>query len=102
MKFLETISFMLSVFLLFNFLFSLVYILSKSAGKGFYRWITLGMDFLAIMVFPFFGLTQLVASSTYERFNWFVARMLLILYAIVIFSLMIAFFIGFTYFVGKR
>ncbi|KMJ57621.1 hypothetical protein AB685_16630 [Bacillus sp. LL01] len=92
----------LGAFILFNFFLTLLYILSKSAGNGFYRWITHDLDFLIILSFPLFGLTQWVASSAYERFNWFVARALLILYAIIIFILAIVSFIVFGYIEDNR
>ncbi len=102
MEFIGTILFMLGIFLLFNFLFALLYLLSRSAGNGFYRWITHDLDFLIILSLPLFGLTQWVASSVYERFNWFVARVLLILYAIIILILTIVSFIVFGYIEDNR
>ncbi|NMH73512.1 hypothetical protein HF078_10535 [Bacillus sp. RO2] len=87
-----TILFALAAFLLFNFLFALLYILSRSVGNGFYRWITHDLDFLITMSFPLIGLTQWAASSLYERFNWFVARVLIILYSVLIFIMAIVCF----------
>ncbi len=92
MEFIGTFLFMIGVFLLFNFLFSLLYLLSRSAGNGFYRWITHDLDFLIILSFPLFGLTQWVASSVYERFNWFIARLLIIIYSVFIFIIAIVCF----------
>ncbi|MGD6776975.1 hypothetical protein ACQCT3_10975 [Sutcliffiella horikoshii] len=85
----STILFALAAFLLFNFLFALLYLLSRSAGDGFYSWITHDLDFLIILTGPMFGLTQWAASSLYERFNWFVARVLIILYSVFIFIIAI-------------
>ncbi|KMJ57622.1 hypothetical protein AB685_16635 [Bacillus sp. LL01] len=97
MKYIAIFLGMLGIFILVNFLFSLLYILSRSAGKGFYRWITYDLDFLEILSSPLFGITQWVAGVTYERFNWFVARVLLILYAIFILILSIVCFSMFWY-----
>ncbi|WP_404448240.1 hypothetical protein LG307_03655 [Sutcliffiella horikoshii] len=102
MELIGTILFALAAFLLFNVLFALLYILSKSAGIGFYRWITHDLDFLVILSFPLLGLTQWAASSIYGRFNWFVARVLLILYTIVIFIIAIVSFIVFAYIEDNR
>lgn len=96
MELIGTILIAPAVFLLFNVLFALLYILSKSAGIGFYRWITHD-GLLDILSFPIMGLTQWAASSLYERHNWFVARVLLILYTILIFILAIVSFIVFGY-----
>ena len=49
------IIFVLGIFSLFNFGFSLIYILSSTAGNGFYRWITHDLDFMLILAAPFFG-----------------------------------------------
>lgn len=98
MEFIGTIFFMLGAFLFFNFIFALLYLLTRSGGSGFYRWVTHGgLDFLKVIYLPFFGLTQWVASSIYERFNWFVARILLVLYAVFLLIIVILCFIGFGY-----
>lgn len=89
--------FLIGILILINFSFSLLYILSKTAGNGFYRWLVLDMDFLATIFYPLFGLTQSVAINMYEQFNWFVARVLLVLYAIFLFILAIVCFIIFGY-----
>ncbi|TKD70758.1 hypothetical protein FBF83_09085 [Pseudalkalibacillus hwajinpoensis] len=83
-------------FLISNLLFSLLYMLSKSAGKGFYRWTSHDdLEILVIVTAPLFGLTQYVASTLYEKYNWFKARILLILYSILLVILAILFFILF-------
>jgi len=89
--------FVLGIFMLFNFGFSLLYILSKTAGNSFYRWITHELDFMMILAAPFFGVTQWAASSMYERFNWFVARLFLVFYSILVLILTIVIFIIFGY-----
>ncbi|MBN8209832.1 hypothetical protein JI666_13830 [Bacillus sp. NTK071] len=82
--------------LIFNMFFSLLYLLSKSAGKGLYRWVTYDdFELLTILIFPFLGLTQYVASRLYEKYNWFKARIILILYSILLLILAILFFILF-------
>ncbi|MCM3618533.1 hypothetical protein M3936_13165 [Sutcliffiella horikoshii] len=91
------IIFVLGIFSLFNFGFSLIYILSSTAGNGFYRWITHDLDFMLILAAPFFGVTQWAATSIYEKFNWFVARVLLVFYSVFIFIIVILCFIGFGY-----
>lgn len=96
MELIGTVFFMLGALLLLNFLFALLYILSKSAGNGFYKWVTYG-GLLSVLYFPIMGLTQWAAISIYERFNWFVARVLLVFYAVFIFIIVILCFIGFGY-----
>jgi hypothetical protein len=91
----------LGAFILINFFFALIYILSRSAGNGLYRWVTYDLDFLAIIFAPLFGLTQWAASSLYERYNWFLARVLLIFYAIFILIVSIFCFIMFGYFTDR-
>ncbi|WP_404448237.1 hypothetical protein LG307_03650 [Sutcliffiella horikoshii] len=91
----------LGAFILFNFIFALIYILSKSAGNGIYRWVTYDLDFLMFIFAPLFGLTQWVASSFYERFNWFMARVFLLFYAIYILILSILCFSMFGYFTDR-
>ncbi len=82
--------------LIFNMFFSFLYFVSKSAGKGLYRWITYDdFEILTVLTFPFLGLTQYVASRLYERNNWFKARMILFLYSILLLILAILFFILF-------
>ncbi|MFS0593112.1 hypothetical protein ACUXHY_001219 [Cytobacillus horneckiae] len=44
------------------------------------------------------GLTQYAASAVYQRFNWFVARILLLCYLILLLILVIIFFMLFSYF----
>lgn len=84
--------------LIFNLFFSLLYLISKSAGKGLYRWATHDdFEILTILIFPFLGLTQYVSSKLYEKFNWFKARILIILYSILLLILAILFFILFDY-----
>ena len=91
----------LGAFILVNFFFALLYILSRTAGNGLYHWVTYDLDFLAIIFAPFFGLTQWAASSLYERFNWFVARLFLIFYAIFILIVSIFCFSMFGYFTDR-
>nr|WP_082892141.1 hypothetical protein [Sutcliffiella horikoshii] len=78
------IIFVLGIFSLFNFGFSLLYILSSTAGNGFYGWITHDLDFMLILAAPFFGVTQWAASSMYERFNWIGARIILVFYSVLV------------------
>ncbi|PFG15053.1 hypothetical protein [Bacillus sp. es.036] len=87
---------MTGMFLMINLFFAFLYLISKIAGSWFYRWAShdeLGL--LVILSFPLLGLTQYAASRCYEKFNWFIARMLLILYAMLLFILAILFFILF-------
>lgn len=82
--------------LIFNMFFSFLYMVSKSAGKGFYRWVTYDdFEILTILIFPFLGLTQFVATRLYEKYNWFTARMILFLYSILLLVLAILFFVLF-------
>lgn len=83
-------------FLMVNLFFSFLYMVSKTAGNSFYRWATHDDFFiLTLTTFPLFGLTQYIASRFYEKFNWFTARLMLILYAILVLILAISFFILF-------
>lgn len=96
MKYIAIFFGMLGVFLLINVFFAFLYLLSRSAGRGFYRWISHG-GLLDVLCFPILGLTQWAASNIYERYNWFLARVLLIFYAICILILAILCFIIFGY-----
>ncbi|WP_242688426.1 hypothetical protein [Bacillus sp. Cs-700] len=88
-------------FLVINFFFSLLYMVSKTAGNGFYRWSTHDEFFiLTLIIFPLFGLTQYTANQFYDKFNWFTARLMLILYAILVLILAISFFILFDYLIS--
>ena len=91
----------LGAFILINFFFALLYILSRSAGNELYRWVTHDLDFLAIIFAPLFGLTQWAASSFYERYNWFVARVFLLFYVIFILILSMLCFSMFGYFTDR-
>lgn len=101
MRILAIIFGVLGIFIFINLLFSLLYLLSKSAGKGFYRWVTYNMDYLMVLSYPLFGVTQWVASSMYERFNWFLARIILVMYTILLVILLIVCFSFFGYFAGR-
>ncbi|MDQ0482458.1 hypothetical protein [Guptibacillus hwajinpoensis] len=96
MQFLTMFCGITAVFLTINLLFSFLYIVSKTAGNGFYRWASHDdLDFWVIPSFPFFGLTHYVASKFYDRFNWFKARMMLTLFSFLLLTLDIIFFISF-------
>ncbi|WP_404460912.1 hypothetical protein [Sutcliffiella horikoshii] len=91
----------LGAFILLNFIFALLYILSRSAGNGLYRWVTYDLDFLVVIFAPLFGLTQLAANSLYERYNWFVARVFMVFYAIFILIVSLLCFSMFGYFTDR-
>ncbi|MDQ0272743.1 hypothetical protein [Cytobacillus purgationiresistens] len=99
-KFIAVVFGLVGLLLTINLLFSFLYILSKSAGKGLYRWIVYDTEFLMILASPFFGLTELVASHVYKRFNWFNSRLLLVLYAFVLMVLTIIIFLICDHFLG--
>ncbi|WP_225230572.1 hypothetical protein [Cytobacillus stercorigallinarum] len=88
----------LGFFLIVNLFFSFLYLISRAAGGKFYSWIVYDFEFLMILALPFFGLTEYVANEFYERFNGFVTRMLLLVYALLVFILAIICFILFGYF----
>lgn len=90
----------LGILFTINFLFALLYILSKTAGNGLYRWVTMDYEFLALFAFPFFGLTELVASEVYARYNWFIARVVLFGYILIVMVLIVVCFMLFDYFVA--
>ncbi|WP_404469668.1 hypothetical protein [Sutcliffiella horikoshii] len=91
----------LGAFILLNFIFALLYILSRSAGNGLYRWVTYDLDFLVVIFAPLFGLTQWAANSLYERYNWFVARVFMVFYAIFILIVSLLCFNMFGYFTDR-
>ncbi|MFK3961875.1 hypothetical protein [Pseudalkalibacillus hwajinpoensis] len=96
MQFLTIACGIIAVFLTFNLFLSLLYLVSKTAGNGFYRWASHeDFEILVILSFPFFGITQYAASRFYNKFNWFKARMLIILFSILLLILDIGFFISF-------
>ncbi|WP_404450369.1 hypothetical protein LG307_03660 [Sutcliffiella horikoshii] len=97
MNFMGGVLFLLGIFALFNVFLSLLYILSKTAGNGFYHWVTHDFDILIILSAPFFGVTQWVATSIYDRFNWFVARLILVFYSLLALILAIVIFVMFGY-----
>lgn len=88
--------------LCFNLFFSFLYLISKSAGRGLYRWVVHDLEFLMILSYPLIGLTQFVASRIYERFNWFIARVLLVLFSISLSVFAIIFFILFGKMAGSQ
>ncbi|RUQ25206.1 hypothetical protein ELQ35_20585 [Peribacillus cavernae] len=75
-----------------NLLFSFLFIISYSAGKGLYKWLVMDMDFLEFLYTPFLGPTLYVAMRLYERFNWFVVRIVIFFYAVLLLVLLIVFF----------
>ncbi|MEA1854792.1 hypothetical protein MKX67_01260 [Cytobacillus sp. FSL W7-1323] len=89
---------MLGFFLIINMFLAILYFFSSRAGGKFYSWITEDFVFLMILSIPFFALTELTANELYNRFNGFLARILLIFYIITLFILAIVFFILFGYF----
>lgn len=95
-----TIFGVIGVFITINLLFSFMYMISFTLGNGFYRWIVHDMDFLMILSYPLFGPTQFVATKLYDRFNWFIARILVICYSILLLILAIVFFYLFGMFAG--
>ncbi len=98
MQFLTIAFGIIAVLLTFNLLFSLLYFVSRTAGHGFFRWATHEhLEVLTILSFPFFGLTQYVASRWYDRFNWFKARGMLLSFSILLLLLDIGFFISFIH-----
>ncbi|TKD71090.1 hypothetical protein [Pseudalkalibacillus hwajinpoensis] len=102
MEFLAIACGVIGMALTFNLLFSFLYLISKSAGHGLYRWVVHDLDFLMVLSFPIFGITEFVANRLYSKFNWFAARILLIIYAILLFVLAIIFFIIFGEIAGSK
>ncbi|WP_165998424.1 hypothetical protein [Bacillus sp. Cs-700] len=102
MEFLAIVFGFIGLSLCFNLFFSFLYLISKSAGHGFYRWMVHDLDYLMILSTPLIGLTQFVATRIYEKFNWFIARVLLILFSILLFVLAIIFFILFGKMAGSK
>lgn len=102
MEFLAIACGIIGMSLTFNLFFAFLYLISKSGGHGFYRWIVHDLDFLVILSSPVFGITEFVANKLYNRFNWFTARILLILYSILLFVLAIIFFITFGKIAGSK
>ncbi|WLR61527.1 hypothetical protein [Guptibacillus hwajinpoensis] len=102
MEFLAIVCGFIGLSLCFNLFFSFLYLISKSAGRGFYRWVVHDLEFLMVLSTPLIGLTQFVASRIYGRFNWFIARVLLILFSILLFISAIIFFILFGKMAGSK
>ncbi len=85
---LETIYFVIGAMLFTNFFYALLYLLSRTAGDRLSDGFSKYADCLGVlMFFPFLGLTNLSAMLIYDRFNWFVARLVLLLYAALLFIL---------------
>ncbi|WP_165998428.1 hypothetical protein [Bacillus sp. Cs-700] len=98
-EFLATVCGFIGISLCFNLFFSFLYLTSKSAGQGFYRWVVHDLDYLMVLSSPLIGLTQFVASRIYNKFNWFVSRLLLIVFSFVLLVSSIISFMLLSYFV---
>lgn len=91
MGFIETIYFAIGAILFTNFFYALLYLLSRTAGDWLSDGVSKYADCLGVLLFfPFLGLTNFLAMLTYDRFNWFVARLVILLYAIL---LLVLFFV---------
>ncbi|MDQ0185670.1 hypothetical protein ACFOST_13355 [Cytobacillus kochii] len=101
MEFIAVLFGVLGFFLIVNLFFSFLYLISRAAGGKFYSWIVHDFEFLMILSLPLFGLTEYVANEFYERFNGLVTRMLLLVYALLVFILAIICFILLFYFGDK-
>lgn len=98
MQFLTIACGVIAVLLTFNLFFSILYFVSRTAGTRLYHWATHeDLEVLILLSFPFFGLTQYVASRCYDRFNWFQARGMLLSFSILLFLIDIGFFISFIH-----
>lgn len=88
MELIENIYFTIGAMLFTNFFYALLYLLSRTAGDWlsdeFSRY---GGCLGALLFFPFLGLTNFSAMLIYDRFNWFVARLVMFLYAVLLFVL---------------
>ncbi len=92
MGFLETIYFVIGAILFTNFFYALLYLLSRSAGEWLFNGFCKYSDCLGgLLLFPLMGFTSVLAEHIYDRFNWFVARLLILLYALLL--LFILFFL---------
>jgi len=90
MGFLETIYFVIGAMLFTNFFYALLYLLSRTAGDWVSDGVSKYADCLGVLLFfPFLGLTNFLAMLIYDRFNWFVARLVMLLYAALLFILFI-------------
>ena len=84
--------------LILNVVFSLLFFLGKWAGNGLVNWISSGdFQFLIVVIAPLFAVTHVVANELYEKNNWFIARVLLTFYIVIMLALTIACFSGFNY-----
>lgn len=91
MNFIETIYFVIGTFIFINFFFALFYLISRSASDRLFDGLCKYSDCLgSLFILTLLGLTYFVAMFIYDRFNWFVARLLMLLYAALLF---ISFFI---------
>lgn len=88
MGFLETIYFVIGTMLFTNFFYAVLYLLSRSAGEWIFNGFCKYSDCLGgLLLFSLMGFTSVVAEHIYDRFNWFVARLLILLYALLLFIL---------------
>ncbi|TYS67643.1 hypothetical protein FZC76_13795 [Sutcliffiella horikoshii] len=91
MNVVETIYFAIGSFIFINFFFALLYLLSRRAGDRLFDGLCKYSDCLgSLLILILLGLTNFVAMLIYDRFNWFVARLVMLLYAALLF---ISFFI---------
>ncbi|HZG70979.1 MAG TPA: hypothetical protein VEY51_05505, partial [Chondromyces sp.] len=65
----------------FNFLYSLLFIVSYSGVNRIYRWFFKEAEFLEFITFPLLGPAYYTAGGIYQRFNGLLARLLVIGFA---------------------
>ncbi|OYD56659.1 hypothetical protein CGZ90_16755 [Fictibacillus aquaticus] len=79
----------LNICIVTNLLYAFLFLISRSAGEGFANWISSGSDIVTGIMYIFFiGLTFITANLIYETYNWFISRMLLIVYIVALIFIM--------------
>ncbi|MFC7373424.1 hypothetical protein ACFQPF_17425 [Fictibacillus iocasae] len=89
MEFIGTLSGILIFFVVTNLLFCLLYLLSYTAGNGFYKWLTMNNSLMDLLAFPLLGPTKYTGDKLFNKFNGLIARLWLIGYAILLIILII-------------
>ena len=83
-------------FLATNLIYGIFFLIAYKGVSNFYPWITYEFDgvflfFASIIAFYFCGMSYYVATFVYEKTNWFFARLLILVYIIILITLMIVF-----------
>lgn len=83
-------------FLVTNLIYGVFFLIAYKGISNLYPWILDGFGgafliFTSIIAFYFCGLSFYVATFVYEKNNWFIARLLILLYIVILITLLIVF-----------